>query len=385
MSQNTDLLTLLTPEQRRALLARCERRVFQPGGVLIRQSSTPRSLFRVHSGFARVHREQCGSRVELARMQPGSWFGELSFIDGSPALATVTAESRIEVDQLTDEALQGFLTEAPDTAVALYKALSLVLSLRLRTLTEAIPERLFDDGPTDVSMLKADGLVSYLAPTQFCDFEHPSIQALAAELAAGCTDPSEIARRAFYWVRDGIKYTLGLTPNRASDTLAERQGSCSHKAILFVAMMRSLGIPAGYHFMFVRTREYLGPTNTPRFSQFMSIRSLHVLPAALLRDRWVRCDPTDDARLSNQLAHLNPAAQLVDFDGALDAMLNLPVHSVEYYDATCWPSVDAILSRAPRISPVVVDVFNRYLDFIREFGLEYASANSVSDGFLEWL
>src|SRR5262245_24981459 len=369
MSQNTDLLTLLTPEQRRALLARCERRVFQPGGVLIRQSSTPRSLFRVHSGFARVHREQCGSRVELARMQPGAWFGELSFIDGSPALATVTAESRIEVDQLAEEALQAFLGDAPDTAIALYKALSLVLSQRLRTLTEAIPERLFEDGPADVSLLKPEGLVSYLTPTQFCDFEHPSIRGLAAELAEGCTDPSEIARHAFYRVRDEIKYTLGLTPNRASDTLADRQGSCSHKANLFVALMRSLGIPAGYHFMFVKTREYFGPMNTPRFSQFMSLRSLHVLPAILLRDRWVRCDLTDDARFADQTGHLNPPSQRVDFDGESDAMLNLPIHSIDYYDATCWPSIDAILARAPRISPVVVGVLNRCLDFGREFGL----------------
>jgi CRP-like cAMP-binding protein len=202
MNGDTDLLTLLAPEHRRALLARCEHRVFQPGEVLIRQGSTPRSLFRVHSGFARVHREQCGARVELARLTPGAWFGEMSLIDGSPALATVTAEARIEVDQLSDAALERFLGEAPDTAIALYKALSRVLSLRLRTLTEALPERLFDEGPADVSLLKADGLVSYLTPTQFCDFEHPSIRALAAELAAGSTDPAEIARRAFYWVRD---------------------------------------------------------------------------------------------------------------------------------------------------------------------------------------
>src|SRR5262245_40188245 len=188
MGADTDLLTLLTPEHRRALLARCERRVFQPGAVLIRQGSTPRSLFRVHSGFARVHREQCGARVELARMQPGSWFGELSFIDGPPALATVTAEPRIEVDQLPHARLQAFFGEAPETAIALYKALSLVLSLRLRTLTEAIPERVFEDGAVDVSLLRPDGLVSYLTRTQFCDFEHPSIQALAAELAEGCSE-----------------------------------------------------------------------------------------------------------------------------------------------------------------------------------------------------
>ena len=125
--------------------------------------------------------------------------------------------------------------------------------------------------------------------------------------------------------------------------------------------------------------------NTARFSQFMSVRSLHVLPAVLLRDRWVRCDPTDDARIADQVGHINPPSQRVDFDGHGDAMLNLPVQSIEYYDATCWPTVDAILARAPRISPVVVGVLNRYLDFGREFGREYQSASSISDSFWKWL
>jgi hypothetical protein len=82
---------------------------------------------------------------------------------------------------------------------------------------------------------------------------------------------------------------------------------------------------------------------------------------------------------------LNPAGQLVDFDGEHDAMLNLPIHSIDYYDATCWPSIDAILARAPRISPVVVGVLNRYLDFCREFGLRYQDPDVFSDGFFEWL
>jgi transglutaminase-like putative cysteine protease len=376
---------LLDPENRRALLARSEHRVFQPGEVLIHQGSAPRSLFRVHSGFARVHREHCGAQVELSRMQPGTWFGELSLIDGSPASATVTAESRIEVDQISDEGLRAFIAEAPTAAVAFYKALSLILSRRLRHLTEVIPERLFDEAPSDVSLLKPDGLVSYLTQTEFCNFEHPAIQTLAATLAADAADDSEVARRVFYYVRDEIKYTLGLNANRASDTLAQRHGSCSHKANLFVALMRSLDIPSGYHFMFVKTREYLGPTNTVRFSKFMSHRSLHVLPAALIEDRWVRCDATDDARLSDGWSHINPHARRVDFDGHHDAMLSLPLESVDYYDATCWPSVDAILSRAQRISPVVVGVFNRYLDFGREFGRQFKAASAISDGFFEWL
>src|SRR5262245_24222015 len=105
-------------------------------------------------------------------MQPGAGFGELSFADGSPALATVTAESRIEVDQLPDAALEAFLGEAPDS--------------RDRPLQGALPGAVaapshadggappFDDGPGDVSLLKAEGLVSFLTPTQSVDGAHQS-------------------------------------------------------------------------------------------------------------------------------------------------------------------------------------------------------------------
>jgi CRP-like cAMP-binding protein len=384
MASGADVLALLDPRQRRGLLARSEHQVFPAGEVLVRQGSSSRALFRVHSGFLRVHREYGGTRVELSRIEPGAWFGELSLIDGSPASATVTAESRVEVDRLSEEALQAYLAEEPAAAAAIYKALALVLSRRLRSLTEAIPERLFADQP-EISLLEPDGLVSYLSPTEFCDFEQPSIQALAATLAADSPSDREIARRVFSHVRDEIKYTLGLNANRASDTLAQRHGSCSHKANLCVALLRSLGIPAGYHFMFVRTREYIGPTNTERFSKFMSLRSLHVLPAVLLGDRWVRCDVSDDARLSAGWEHMNPAARRIDFDGERDAILNIAASAIEYYDATCWPSVDEILGRTPRISPAVLGVFNRYMDFGRECGRDYSSPETIEEAFFEWL
>ena len=44
-------------------------------------------------------------------------------------------------------------------------------------------------------------------------------------------------------------------------------------------------------------------------------------------------------------------------------MLQLTPSSIEYYDGTCWPSIDTILSRTPRIQEVVVSALNRYLDW----------------------
>ena len=384
MAKGDDLLEVLPSDTRRALLSRAERRVHHAGDVLVQQGSVPRSLFRIHSGFARVHREHLGSRVEVYRMEPGYWFGELSLLDGAPASATVRAETRVEVDRLSEAALASFVAENPDVGAAFYRAVALTLARRLRHMTAVIPERLFERGSA-ATLLDRASAPGYLDATEYCDFEHPSIRALAAELERAAQNESDLARRAFYFVRDEITYTLGLSADPASTTLSSKRGSCSHKANLFVAIMRACGIPAGYHFMFVKTRDYLGPIVIDRFRQFMSHRSLHVLPAVLIGDRWVRCDPSDDARMSEQTAHLNPPSQKIEFDGVRDAMLHLSPDSIDYYDGTCWPNIDAVLARVPRIPAVVLTVLNEGLDWARRFGAEYRDVSTAADAFFSWL
>jgi transglutaminase-like putative cysteine protease len=74
----------------------------------------------------------------------------------------------------------------------------------------------------------------------------------------------------FYWVRDNIEYELGLKSDTASSTLLRGSGSCINKANLVVALLRALGIPAGFHIMTVKTRAYFSCLCTPCFNKFMS-------------------------------------------------------------------------------------------------------------------
>jgi CRP-like cAMP-binding protein len=385
LRNSDDLLTLLTPDARRALLARSERRAYQPGDVLIQQEKTSHSLFRIHSGFATVKREHEGSTLELSRMEPGTWFGEMSLLENAPASATVIAESRIELDELSEASLQDFLVAEPRVAADFYRSLSIMLSRRLRNLDAATLERLLDGSSRDRTLVDEATRRDYLTATEFCDLHHPAIRALAQELAEGVSDPAELARRVFYWVRDEIVYTGGLSNSKASETLATRHGSCSHKANLFVALTRSKGIPSGFQLMSVRTRDYLGPVNTRRIAQFMSRSSLHVFAAVAIGGRWLPIDPSDDRRLSDGIAHLNSPCQRVDFDGHGAAMLNLSPQSIEYYDSTCWPSIDEVLGKVRRIDSAVLVVYNRYLDFMRDFGPRYSDVERLSADFFEWL
>ena len=90
---------------------------------------------------------------------------------------------------------------------------------------------------------------SYLAFTEIIDHHIPLIRQLAAELAAGDSDPIAIARRSFEWVRDEIKHSSDFKLNpvtcKASEVLTAGTGYCYAKSHLLAALLRANGIPAG--------------------------------------------------------------------------------------------------------------------------------------------
>ena len=48
------------------------------------------------------------------------------------------------------------------------------------------------------------------------------------------------------WVAERVAYSFKDRGDKATDTLSKRRGMCTNKATLQVALMRALGIPAGY-------------------------------------------------------------------------------------------------------------------------------------------
>jgi len=88
-----------------------------------------------------------------------------------------------------------------------------------------------------------------LRSTDVIDWRHPAVTARARVLRADLRDPTEIARRAFEWVRDEIRHSgdFGLTPVTvaASEVLAHGSGFCYAKSHLLAALLRANGLPAG--------------------------------------------------------------------------------------------------------------------------------------------
>lgn len=115
-----------------------------------------------------------------------------------------------------------------------------------------------------ITASKIAGLEQYLQPTEHIDSNHPAVVQKATELAEGQEDLFKVAFTVADWVEEHVQYDLNsvtaTASQKASWVLENKQGVCDEMTSLFVAMMRSLGIPA----RFVSGVSY---TTSPLFSE----------------------------------------------------------------------------------------------------------------------
>jgi len=110
----------------------------------------------------------------------------------------------------------------------------------------------------------ADEFTPYREPSATIDSDNKEIFMLANELAAGETDLYVVVFKLGEWVKQNIDYNLSsLTADisqKSSWVIRTRQGVCDELTNLFIALLRSLGIPA----RFVSGIAY---TNSPDFPE----------------------------------------------------------------------------------------------------------------------
>ncbi len=94
------------------------------------------------------------------------------------------------------------------------------------------------------------GYEQYLEPTKTIDSQNGAIIAKATELAEGEEDLFKVAFNLASWVESNVRYDLNTLTETASQkaswVLQNKQGVCDEMTSLFVAMARSLGIPARF-------------------------------------------------------------------------------------------------------------------------------------------
>ncbi len=136
----------------------------------------------------------------------------------------------------------------------------------------------------------------YLSGTKCCDVENPEIKLWSFSLTRNCNDEIEKSIRIFDFVREKIEYRFDFPSTKASETLKKRKGNCFNKANLQIALLRSAGIPAGYHVVLIK-KEVFRPIVPPEIYELINQPTVHVFACCLLENRWVSADATIDRRL----------------------------------------------------------------------------------------
>lgn len=108
-------------------------------------------------------------------------------------------------------------------------------------------------------------LAPYIEPSEIIDSNDEDVMGFAAELAEGEDDLYEIVNKIAEWTKNNVKYDLSTltekVSQKASWVLDYRKGVCDELTSLFIAMLRSLGIPAKFVSGVAYTESELFPEN----------------------------------------------------------------------------------------------------------------------------
>ena len=90
------------------------------GKVIVRQGEPGRECFVIRDGRAKASVRGKGS----VKLGPGSFFGEMSLLDGGPRSATVTAETDMRLLVLGSREFSSLVNEVPNVAVRMMRGLA---------------------------------------------------------------------------------------------------------------------------------------------------------------------------------------------------------------------------------------------------------------------
>ena len=133
------IFKFLRDEEHQSLLQSCERRSYKPGEVLIQEGQKQTALYVIVKGEVKVQREHEGFAIELSRHGVGEIFGDMSFIEGQAASASVMAgDEEVLAFVITHNHIATLTNQNPGLAARFYQSLAEILSRRLRETTNLV-------------------------------------------------------------------------------------------------------------------------------------------------------------------------------------------------------------------------------------------------------
>lgn len=158
----------------------------------------------------------------------------------------------------------------------------------------------------------------YLKPTEFLDFDTPSVREFAESTTDGARTDIEKAVALYYAVRDTVRYDpykieLDRETFKASNLLARKAGFCLPKANLLAASTRAVGIHTA-----IGLSDVVNHLCTERLRRLMGEKDLflhHGYAVLYLEGKWIKAAPAFNIELCDRF-HVLPT----EFDGTSDAL-----------------------------------------------------------------
>jgi transglutaminase-like putative cysteine protease len=213
-------------------------------------------------------------------------------------------------------------------------------------------------------MMSVDGISSeFLTGTKYCDVGNVEIKRKAREILSSreCSDVDS-AVRIFNWVRDEVKYAFDFWNVKASETMRKMSGMCANKANLQVAMLRAVGIPAGYGILRIRKEALRTVANEEIYGKSSDV-IIHVYCRVHLSERWISADATVDKELYEAAYLRVPDWEYLSWDGRNH--FRMP-SSFVVEDLGLQANIDEYMDMPPRfLNEEIVVRANAYIERLR--------------------
>jgi small-conductance mechanosensitive channel len=118
------LFSSLTDDEKASLASQMVRTHYAPGDVVVASGAVPQALSIVSYGVLAGSAEEDGRMIEVIRLAPGDYFGELGLLTGEPLLGEIVALTRAVIFEIPREALSPLLKARPSLAEELSESLA---------------------------------------------------------------------------------------------------------------------------------------------------------------------------------------------------------------------------------------------------------------------
>lgn len=127
-----DIFSGLGPGDLSALSGKMRHRAFAPGEAIFRENESGEELFVVAAGLVSVSvRSGDNEDIELSRLGPGAFFGEMAILERAPRSATCTAVEDTDCLVLEARDFEALLVEVPSAAVGVLERMLGIAAGRL--------------------------------------------------------------------------------------------------------------------------------------------------------------------------------------------------------------------------------------------------------------